>query len=77
MKILGVQLASTSPIISDSQMWVYLDSFIKIVDSQSMVAHVLVNDTPGNIYRLVLGHLDQHFTEAFESFLELIGLVKH
>jgi len=42
-----------------------------------MVTHVLVHHTSGDVNSLVIWDLDQHFTEALKSFLELISFMEH
>jgi len=42
-----------------------------------MVTHVLVHHTSGDVNSLVIWDLDQYFTEALKSFLELIRFVEH
>lgn len=42
-----------------------------------MVAHVLINGTPGNVDGLVIRDLLDNFSETFQSFLKRICPVQH
>ena len=48
---------------------------IKVIDSELVIAHVLVDETTCDIDVLIFWHLHKHAAEALEGFVETIQSV--
>ena len=77
MELFGIQLTETSSEIAFRKLRVDINWLVEIVNSQLMIAHVLINNSSSDKNCFIVWNLLQNLTKALERLLELISFMIH
>ena len=73
----GLELGDSSPVVGIRELSVDFDGLVEVVDSELMIAHVLVDESSRNVHGFIFRQLLQHVTVALQCLMELVGSMVH